>query len=420
MARSTRYALRVLAVSAMVGGVIFVSSGSADDSDGAREEEAVEVTPVDSILETLDPRTFQVQADVAFVPLEDGGRAVLTLDTGLQAHATSILERYDVPFGAIVAMEPSSGRVLAYVSHSSQNPDAPDLVRDPTPPTASVFKIITGSALVDAGVSVEERVCYAGGASRLRERHLEDAPSDRQCATLREAMGGSINAVFAKLADRHLDVATMERYASAFAFQQRLPFDLPTLPSPAEVPAERLEFARTAAGFWHMHMSPLHGAFIGATIANGGEMPRGAVVERIEDADHNVLHEHTPSMHRRVLSRATATATGAMMRRTVTHGTSRRTFFDRQGNAFLPGISVAGKTGTLHGENPFRGYTWWVGFAPADEPTIAVAALIVNSPRWRIKANFAARETLRYYLVERPRELARASREASADDIDDE
>jgi cell division protein FtsI/penicillin-binding protein 2 len=102
-----------------------------------------------------------------------------------------------------------------------------------------------------------------------------------------------------------------------------------------------------------------------------------------------------------------------MMERTTTHGTGRRTFFDDHGNAFLPGIAVAGKTGTLSSSEPYRGYTWWVGFAPADAPTIAVAALVVNTPRWRIKAVYAARETLRYYLVEAPRRRAAAERAAA-------
>ena len=80
-------------------------------------------------------------------------------------------------------------------------------------------------------------------------------------------------------------------------------------------------------------------------------------------------------------------------------GTARRAFHDPRGVPFLPGISVAGKTGTLSGENPYRGYTWWVGFAPAEHPTIALAALAVNTPEWRIKASTVAREALRNYLV---------------------
>ena len=92
-------------------------------------------------------------------------------------------------------------------------------------------------------------------------------------------------------------------------------------------------------------------------------------------------------------------------------GTARRTFHDRHGRPFLPGVRIAGKTGTLSGSDPYRGYTWWVGFAPAEAPTIAVAALAVNTPLWRIKASYVAREALRYYLVERPTEEAAAAAE---------
>lgn len=156
-----------------------------------------------------------------------------------------------------------------------------------------------------------------------------------------------------------------------------------------------------------MHMSPLHGAIIAATLANGGQMARPTMVNVLRDSQGEVMYVHEPTIFRSVISRGTAQAVGRMMERTVTHGTARRSFFDPDGNAFLPGIRVAGKTGTLSGSNPYRGYTWWVGFAPVDAPEIAVAALVVNEPRWRIKASYMAREALRHYLVERPRRLAR-------------
>lgn len=360
-------------------------------------------------LDGFDPRVHTLDGDHLVSPLDGGARAVLTLHPGLQAHVAARFASHDVPYGAVVAIEPSTGRVLAYVSHSSANPRASDLVLDPTPPTASVFKVITGAALLDAGVAEDTRVCYHGGADRLDVSDLEDDRArDRWCATLTEAMGGSINSVFAKLADRHLNPATISRYASAFAWGQRVPFDIAVRPSPAEVPGDRLEFARTSAGFWHTHISPLHAGLLAATIANDGQMPRAAIVAEVLSARGERVYQHTPAMYRSVLTRRTARRTGDMMERTVTHGTARSAFYDPQGNPFLPGIAVAGKTGTLTGSNPYRGYTWWVGFAPADAPTIAVAALVVNNPEWRVKASYMARETLRYYLIEAPR-LARAS-----------
>lgn len=350
-------------------------------------------------LEGFDPLSHERQGDLLVSPLPGGRQAELTLDPELQSHLAAKMEQYEVPFGAVVAMEPRTGRIRAYVSHSSANPRAGDLCRDATPPAASVFKVITGAALVDHGVSPDTRVCYGGGFRKLTAADLvDDSDRDRHCETLTTAMGYSINAIFAKLATRHLDTPTLRRYAEAFGFGHALPFDAPTAASPMEVPSDRLERARTAAGFWHMHMSPLHGALIAATVANDGTMPRAAMVERVTDASGRELHRHEPESFRAVIPRATARAVGAMMTRTVSHGTAKKWFFDPAGKPFLPGVKVAGKTGTLTGTDPHRAYTWWVGFAPAEDPELAVAALVVNTPRWRIKGSYMAREALRFAL----------------------
>ena len=371
-----------------------------------------------ALLRGMDPLRHRLEGDHYVSDLDGGHRAVLTLDPGLQQHLEQVFDTYQVPFGATVAIEPSSGRVLAYVSHSSANPQAGDLVRDATPPAASVFKLITAAALIDAGVSPSTEVCYGGGFSRLSVADLEDRPDrDRYCHDLTDAIGSSINAVVAKLALRNLDQATLSRYAAAFGFGHGLPFDVATMPSPAEVPSDvqdRLEFARTSAGFWHMHMSPLHAAMIAATLANDGRMARPTMVASIDDASGRTVYQHTPTVFRAVIPASTARTVGTMMERTVSHGTAHRTFFDARGNAFLPGIRVAGKTGTLSGSDPYRGYTWWVGFAPADAPTVAVASLVVNTPNWRIKASYVAMEALRHCLITTPRE-GRAAAQLAAD-----
>lgn len=425
MSRSRRTTAKVAVGVALVGAAVGFLSGplAADDAspDGpaARaDREGASVAPPVASGQTfpgLDPRRHRVEDGVSVADLSDGSAALLSIDPGLQAHVRTMFERYEVPFAALVAIEPATGRVLAYVSHSSADPEAGDLVLDPSPPTASVFKIVTGSALVEAGVDPQAPVCYHGGSSRLLAHNLDDdAARDRRCASLAEAMGGSINSVFGKLADRHLDGPTLERFGHAFGFGQALPFDVPTRVSPIEVPTDRLELARTAAGFWHMHMSPLHGALLAATIANDGRMPRPTVVDQVIDGAGRVTYTAEPSTAREVVSAETARAVGTMMRETLARGgTGRQFFFDPRGTPFLPDIDVAGKTGTLTGSDPYRGYSWFVGYAPADAPTVAVAALLVNEPRWRIKSGFAAREALRYWLVERPRIEARVAREAA-------
>ncbi|MCA9605613.1 MAG: penicillin-binding protein [Myxococcales bacterium] len=419
MRLSWQMTLRITLGVASVGAAVGFLSGplSADEPTTEPPTPTPEEASPDPAARTfpgLDPLRHRVEDGVTVADLSDGSTALLSLDPGLQSHLEAQFARYEVPMGAAVAIDPSTGRVLAYVSHAAEDPSAGDLVLDPGPPTASVFKVVTGSALVDAGVNPDAEVCYHGGLRRLTEGNLEDDPArDRTCASLGDAMGGSLNAVFAKLAVRHLDTSSLERYASAFGFGQELPFDVPTRSSPMEVPSDRLEFARTAAGFWHMHMSPLHGALIAATIANDGRMPRPTLVDTVIDGRGDVTYQASPSIHREVVPPATAEAVTRMMRRTVApRGTARSWFFDRRGNAFVPGVDVAGKTGTLASEDPYRSYTWFVGFAPVEDPQIAVAALVVNGPRWRIKGAFIAREAMRHWLVTRPRLERQAAREA--------
>ncbi len=399
-----------LACVAWLAGVVVLGR-----SDGLRAEETepgteASVTPAPTpaprraarppALRHLDPRVHREEDGALLADLPGDQTALLTLDARLQASMEAYFERYEVPYAGLVAIEPSTGRVLAYVSHSSADPDAGDMARDASAPAASVFKIVTASALLEAGVLPGTEVCYHGGASSISLALLTPDPvHDTACASLSAALGRSLNVVFARLADQNLDPASLGRFASAYGFGEALPFDVPTHESEIDIPSDRLEFARTAAGFWHSHLSPLHGALIAATIANEGRMPRASMVDRVLDEEGHVTYETRPETFRSVVGARTARLVGQMMQRTVSEGTARRAFHDDHGRPFLPGMDVAGKTGTLSSERPYRGYTWWVGFAPADEPRIALAALVINTPRWRIKASHAAVEALRQYLV---------------------
>lgn len=358
----------------------------------------------EALLRGLDPRVRTLSDNRLTAALPNARKAVLTLDPALDDFVGKLLRRHEVPEAGVVAIEPQSGKLLAYVSHSPRDPRGPDRVLDASAPAASVFKVITATALLSEGVMPSRSVCYHGGASHLTLGELVDDPHrDRACASLTGALGFSINAVFGKLALQFLSPKKLARQADAYGFGSPLPFDVPTRESAISMPSEKVEFARTAAGFWHTHLSPLHAAAIAASIANGGRMMRPGLVERVIDVDGRVLMQRQPMLHRKVTDPNTARQLATMMRATVAQGTSRRTFHDRRGRPLIPGVEVAGKTGTLSSERPYRGYTWWVGFAPAEQPTIALAVLVVNDPNWRIKASQVAAETLRHYLVDSPR-----------------
>jgi cell division protein FtsI/penicillin-binding protein 2 len=277
-------------------------------------------------------------------------------------------------------------------------------------PSASVFKIITGAALVeDAGLSPDTRQCYSGGDHKLFARDLEDDPArDRWCSTLAEAMGHSTNAIFAKLALRNLKRPALEAMASRFGYGEPVPFEVPISPSTLDLPSDSLGFARTAAGFWNSTLSPVQAAWLSATVARGGDAPRLSIVSEVEDDKGGVLYTAPePSSLRRVIQRETAEAVTRMMEVTVAEGTSFRAFRDARGTPFLPGIAVAGKTGTLTNAQERRFYTWFTGFAPSRPvegghvPQVAVSVLVVNKPQWHVKANVLARELLREYFAER-------------------
>jgi cell division protein FtsI/penicillin-binding protein 2 len=360
-------------------------------------------------LEGIDLAHIAVGDDGATAPAALHRVARLTLDAELQRAAAHLMSIHHVPEAAMVLVDVATGRVLAYASHLEHG-ESRDLCAEATAPSASVFKIVTGAALIeDAGLSPDTRQCYSGGEQKILPSDLEDDERrDRWCTTLAGAMGHSTNAVFARLALRDLKPAVLEAMAQRFGFDEPVPFDVAVQASTLHLPADDLGFARTAAGFWNSTLSPLEAAWMSATVARGGDAPRLSIVSEVVGDRGGVLYSGPePSSVRRVIQRDTAQALTKMMEVTVAEGTSFRAFHDARGTSFLPGISVAGKTGTLTGAQEHRFYTWFTGFAPsrpvsgelAKVPQVAVAVLVVNEPTWHVKANVLARELLREYFA---------------------
>jgi penicillin-binding protein A len=361
-------------------------------------------------LETISLRGARMVAD-----LEGGGMAELTLNPTLQKSVDDALAAHDLPFAAATVISIPDGKVLALSGYSKADPslDAAALALRPWAPAASVFKVVAASALLqEAHLDPDTRICYHGGVSSILRDNLVDIPAiDRSCATLGYGIGKSQNAIVAKLVSRNLGPQQLERVATAFGFGEEIEFDAPLEPSEIEVPSDPLEFARTAAGFWHSSLSVLHGALLAATIANHGEMPAPRLIERAVDARGNPM-QLRPRPSRRVLGPEVAEQVGRMMLLTTSMGTARKSFRDRKGNPTLP-VEVAGKTGTLFyrgrpsdpsppsampaGEQ--LGYSWFVGFAPANRPTIAFAVLLGNPTRWQVRAHAVARQVVADYLA---------------------
>jgi peptidoglycan glycosyltransferase len=353
----------------------------------------------------VDPAQARLVQD-----LGDGHRILLTIDPVLQDAALTIFKNREVPYAAAVMLDVEDNAVLAMVGHSTMDPDVDPLaiVTQAWAPAASTFKLVTAAALMDVeAATASTRVCFNGGLHGIEDDQLRDDPArDTRCETLADAVAHSYNLVIGKLAMKHLSDTQLLSMAKSLQFDAPIPFEFPIERSPAHVPADAIERAKVAAGFWNVDMSPMHGALLASIFARGGMYQPPHVIAQVIGPDGSDLTPALPPEDR-VLGHDVAASIGEMMIATTLQGTAQKSFVDGQGHPYVTQMSVAGKTGSLTGKKaPFLNYNWFIGYAPADRPEVAFAVLLANEPAWRIKAHYAARRLVQIW-IERRGELAR-------------
>jgi peptidoglycan glycosyltransferase len=346
----------------------------------------------DSITWNADRQRYEVA-------LDDGRTAVLTLRRQVQEHLESIMGQYPEPGEAAVVVEADTGRVLALADDATGSSVGADLALRPVAYAASTFKVVTAAALLfenEAGLTDEQ--CFSGGSSGFNLAAL-DASGGPTCSDVIEAMAHSTNLYFGRMADQRLEPEQLQHWAERFGYNMRVPFEMPLQPSVARIPDDRLEFARSAAGFRHTWLSPLHGALIQATIENEGVMMVPTIVAHIEDPQGVVVWQHSPVEWRTVATADQMQTLHRTLERTCSSGTARNFFHQRSG--WPTGVEVAGKTGTLSNRpvsgpdpDPLHTYTWFTGASDLGSTTVAVAGLVVSSPTWHIKGSYLAAEAV--------------------------
>jgi cell division protein FtsI/penicillin-binding protein 2 len=371
------------------------TGAGAPSSTASAQKKLAEAAPTPPELPIRIGEIALDEASGRYVAPLGNGRARLTLDPRLQERLEGALDTYRVPWGATVLIEPATGRILALAEHSRAEPGRRGLPLAALAPAASIFKLVTAAALLEQGIQPDEEVCYHGGKRRLAPRLLADDPRrDHRCTTLVSAFGHSTNVVFAKLAGRGLDADRLRATAERFLFNTEIPFAHPVEVSRAVIPEDDFGLAETAAGFGPVKLSPLHAALLAAIVANDGVLVPPVIIDGVEGGD--LPPSGDP---RRVIDETVAAELARMMRSTVTEGTARRAFARARGP--LRGIPVAGKTGSLANAEPYRDYSWFVGYAPADRPQVAIATVVVNERLWHARAPTVAREALEAYFATR-------------------
>lgn len=306
---------------------------------------------------------------------QNGDFVFFTLDEKLQAAAEKIVRGNNAPHVALIAMDPRTGKVLALAEKSST---ISDLTLHAGFPAASLFKVVTTAAAIDSGkVANNDLVKFRGGTYELSQwNYLPNNKTDKRSMSIGEALGKSCNPVFGRVALNSLSASMLEKYGRSFGFRSKIPFELDTPASNMDIPAGGYALSRTAAGFGDVNISPLHAVTLMAGLANNGLANRPVIIDKIISPSGEVKYRSEQQSWLRLVPAATAARLMNLMVNTTTIGTSRKEFIINK-KSVLGNVRVAGKTGTLKGKNPVGLNNWFIG-APVDNPTIAVAAIVVD------------------------------------------
>ena len=372
-------------------GYSFVRQGDSEFEQFHNDELVGNESEFSSILDELSGRQQQ------------GNDIVTNIDPAAQETALAALQ--EVGFGAVVAIEPQSGRVLVLASNPPYDPnrvpfelsklnrnelEAPLFNRATQGqyPPGSTFKVVTAAAGLDSGTITPETAIDAPGTLEVQGQPLHnDFDEDFGPITLDTALTNSVNTWFAQLGEQ-VGEDTLFEYMDRFGFNSTPAIDLPS----DQVyrsgvfeggkflgRSDPVDLARIAIGQERLVVTPLQMAEVAAAVANGGRLMKPQIWSRVVDPDGRVVDRLDPSEYGQPIDEQTASELSTAMEGVVSEGTGT--------NAAIPGVPVAGKTGTA--ETPFNdtcgggteeNQAWFIGFAPADEPKIAIAATVECTP----------------------------------------
>jgi peptidoglycan glycosyltransferase len=358
------------------------------------------------VLSGEDSRLFVTKVvDLLSNDPPQGGNVLLTINPKAQDAAFNGLKGLGAGVqGAVVALEPTTGKVLAMASLPTYDPnklashdlaqvtkDFKALNEDDTQPLlnraiqtrlppGSTFKVVTAAAAIDKGLYTADDLVPGGVTYQLPLTHGPTGLIDnegRACGAngqkipFTQAMEQSCNTSFAQIAGQ-VGADDMAKTAEGFGFNSHYFDDLtPQAESVFPTELDDAQLGQTGFGQFDVSATPLQMAMVAAGLANGGTVMRPYLVDSELSADFDVLDQTDPQELSRAVSSTTASEVTKLMVSTVDNGTASP--------AAIPGISVAGKTGTAQTGTDRSPYAWFISYAPADNPQVAVAVMIQNA-----------------------------------------
>lgn len=324
-----------------------------------------------------------------------------SFDQKLQQEMESLFEQYKPDYGAFVAMDAETGRILSVVSFSTHSDVDDNLAFRATFPSASVFKVVTAAAAIeDEKYSGDTLIAFNGANHTLYKHNILKNPINRwtRKITLKEAFSKSINTVFGRIGAFSVGSSHLREYADRFGFNHPIQADFNFQEGRAPIPDDAWGLSQTASGYTQDNtMSPMQGALIAAAIGNGGKMMEPFLVKSVYSVDGKELYTAEPKVAELSVDSNTAAEIQGLMRETVLHGTSMKSFHGFNKGKFAD-VVVGGKTGTLTGSDPRGRYDWFVSFANGRGHKIALAALTVHQKFWRVKSSYLVRRAIEEYF----------------------
>ncbi|TDD59015.1 penicillin-binding protein 2 [Kribbella antibiotica] len=351
-----------------------------------------------SELNGSDPSlAFRRIIDVISNRPQQGASVSLTLNAPAQLAAYKAMGNKK---GAVVAIEPKTGKILALVTTPSYDPnqlaghdldkvaaDWKKLGADPDKPTTnravretyppgSTFKLVTAAAALSSGKYTPETKTNSPAELPLPQTTTPLVNENRQncggsnTATLTIALRYSCNTAFGSVG---LDIGAdaLREQAAKFGFGERQLPELSGVASAFPGDPNPPQTAQSAIGQFDVRATPLQMAMVAAGIANKGEVMKPYLVQNVKTANLKTVSETKPeSLHQAITPEVAAQLTG-MMVDVVKNGTGKKGQID--------GIDVAGKTGTAQTSPERPPFAWFTAFAPANDPQIAVAVMIESA-----------------------------------------
>lgn len=337
-----------------------------------------------------------------------GDDVYTTLDSELQQTTYNALGNYK---GAAVAIEPSTGKILAMVSKPGYNPntveeDWDSLVEDEGSqsslvnratqglyPPGSTFKVLTAIEYILENRSSFRKYSYKCKGSESFEGNVINCYGNEEHGglDLNHSLAKSCNASFANIG-MSLDIKSFRRLCNKFMFNQKLPvkFEYNRSKFLLDKKSGTDEIIQTVIGQGKTTITPLQNAMIAATIANGGEMMVPYVVDHIQNEAGQAVKTYEPASNGKIIDKDVADIMNKFMMSVVEDGTA----------SSLSSFSykVAGKTGSAEFDSEGTSHAWFIGYAPAKKPRIAVSIILEGAGTGSQYAVPVAKEMFRKYL----------------------